>query len=194
MTDLGGTHREIGSRRIDAGEARTILMRRRYAAPVERVWHCCTDPERLGRWFMRPEGDLREGGRFTFEGTAGGEVRRCRPPRLLAVSWVYGDRPVDEVEVRLAADATGGTVLELEHASVTTEIEVDGRMIDVVLNDPGSGLWGLGAGWEMGLVALDSLLRDELPDRNAVRANERARATSLADQSSRAWAELLAVR
>jgi hypothetical protein len=113
---------------------------------------------------------------------------------LLTVGWAYGDRPIDEVEVRLSVDAPGGTVLELEHASVTTEIEVDGRMIDVILNDPGSGLWGLGAGWEMGLIALDGLLRDALPERVAVRAGERGRVRTLADQSSRAWERLLAER
>jgi len=213
MTDLDGTHREIGSRRIDAGEARTILMRRRYAAPVAEVWRWCTEADLLGRWFMRPEGDLRLGGRFTFEGNTGGEVRHCEPPRLLAVTWVYGDRPVDEVRLRLAELSPGGaqaepgfggaehpqrladaTLLELEHASVTTEIEVDGQMVDVLLNDPGSGLWGLGAGWEMGLVALDALVRRDAPDPAAARPTSRAQARSLAEQSSRAWAQLLAAR
>jgi uncharacterized protein YndB with AHSA1/START domain len=213
MTDLDGTHREIGSRQIDAGAARTILMRRRYAAPAAEVWRWCTEPELLGRWFMRPEGDLRQGGRFTFEGNAGGEIRHCEPPRLLAVTWAYGGRPVDEVRLRLAELSPGGaqaepgfggaehpprlagtTLLELEHASVTTEIEVDGRMVDVVLNDPGSGLWGLGAGWEMGLVALDALLRHDAPDQAVVRPASRGQARSLADQSSRAWEQLLAAR
>lgn len=189
MSDLGGTHRKIGVRRIAAGNARTIVMRRWYGAAIGEVWHCCTDPERLARWFMRPEGDLRIGGRFVFEGNAGGEVRRCEPPRLLAVTWVYGSRPADEVELRLAPEA-GGTVLELEHASVTTHIEVGGRMVDVLLNDPESGLWGLGAGWEMGLVAMDALLRDALPERATRRGATGT--TSLADQSSKAWADLLA--
>jgi len=89
------------------------------------------------------------------------------------------------------ADAT---LLELEHASVTTEIEVDGQMVDVLLNDPGSGLWGLGAGWEMGLVALDALVRRDAPDPAAARPTSRAQARSLAEQSSRAWAQLLAAR
>ena len=194
MTDLDGTHREIGSRQIDAGAARTILMRRRYAAPAAEVWRWCTEADLLGRWFMRPEGDLRLGGRFTFEGNTGGEVRHCEPPRLLAVTWVYGDRPVDEVRLRLAEQSPDATLLELEHASVTTEIEVDGRMVDVVLNDPGSGLWGLGAGWEMGLVALDALVRRDAPDPAAARPTSRAQARSLAEQSSRAWAQLLAAR
>jgi uncharacterized protein YndB with AHSA1/START domain len=191
VSDLGGTHRELGGRRIAAGNARTILMRRWYGAAIGAVWHCCTDPERLARWFMRPEGDLRIGGRFVFEGNAGGEVLRCEPPRLLAVSWVYGSRPADEVELRLTPDA-GGTVLELEHASVTTHIEVGGRMVDVLLNDPESGLWGLGAGWEMGLVAMDALLRDALPERATRRGATGV--TSLADQSGQAWADLLAAR
>jgi uncharacterized protein YndB with AHSA1/START domain len=194
MTDLDGTHREIGSRRIDAGEARTILMRRRYAAPVAEVWRWCTEADLLGRWFMRPEGDLRLGGRFTFEGNTGGEVRHCEPPKLLAVTWVYGDRPVDEVRLRLAEQSPDATLLELEHASVTTEIEVDGQLVDVLLNDPGSGLWGLGAGWEMGLVALDALVRRDAPDPAAVRPTSRAQARSQAEQSSRAWAQLLAAR
>jgi hypothetical protein len=67
-------------------------------------------------------------------------------------------------------------------------------MIDVILNDPGSGLWGLGAGWEMGLIAMEGLLREELPERSVVRAGERGRGRSLADQSSQAWARLLAER
>lgn len=189
MTHLGGTHREIGGRRIAAGDARTILMRRWYGAAIGEVWHSCTDPERVARWFMRPEGDLRVGGRFVLEGGAGGEVRRCEPPRLLAASLVYGSRPADEVELRLAPQA-GGTVLELEHASVTTHVEVGGRMVDVLLNDPDSGLWGLGAGWEMCLVALDALLRDSLPERATRRGATGA--ASLADQSGQAWAVLLA--
>ena len=189
MIDLDGTHREIGSRRIAAGDARTILMRRWYGAAIGEVWRCCTDPEPLARWFMRPTGDLRVGGRFVFEGNAAGEVRRCEPPRQLAVSWQHGGRPADELELRLAPQA-GGTVLDLEHASVTTHIEVGGRMVDVLLNDPDSGLWGLGAGWEMGLVALDALLHNTLPERATRRGATGV--TSLADQSSRAWAQLLA--
>ena len=45
-SSLTATHREVRSRRIAAGEARTALMRRRYDAPIEDVWDACTDPER----------------------------------------------------------------------------------------------------------------------------------------------------
>jgi hypothetical protein len=46
---LPGTHREIGSRRIAAGEAQTIVIRRRCGAPIEDVWDACTNPDRLSR-------------------------------------------------------------------------------------------------------------------------------------------------
>ena len=35
-------------------------------------------------------------------GYAGGEILRCEPPRLLRVTWVMGEGPASEVEVRLA--------------------------------------------------------------------------------------------
>ena len=76
MTDIASslteTHREIGRRRIAAGEARTALIRRRYDAPIEDVWDACTDPNRINRWFLPVSGDLRVGGTFSLEGNASG--------------------------------------------------------------------------------------------------------------------------
>jgi uncharacterized protein YndB with AHSA1/START domain len=161
MTDnfslLNETYREIGRRRIAAGEARTALIRRRYDAPIEDVWDACTNPERLNRWFMKVTGDLRLGGTFSLAGNASGEILRCEPPRLLAVTWMYGDRPLDEVELRLSPDVDGETMLELEHATVTKLVEWDGQLFDAIA--------GVGAGWETPLTyALTKYLRGELPD------------------------------
>jgi uncharacterized protein YndB with AHSA1/START domain len=59
------------------------------------VWDACTDPDRLNRGFLDVTGDLRLGGSYQLEGNAHGEILRCSPPRLLAVSWIYGtDRPM----------------------------------------------------------------------------------------------------
>lgn len=159
MTDiakaLAGTERAIGRRQIPAGEARSVVIRRRYDAPIEDVWQACTDPMRINRWFLPVSGDLRPGGTFQLEGNAGGEILRCEAPHLLTVSWVYGDRPVDEVEVRLSQDESGDTLLELEHATVS----------DTVLSDEESGLWGVGVGWELPLaIGLTAYLRGEIPD------------------------------
>ena len=141
------TDREIGRRRIAAGEARCAVLRRRCQAEIEDVWDACSDPERIGRWLLPVSGDLRAGGSYRLEGNAHGDILRCEPPRLLAVTWVYADRPADEVELRLAPHADGGTQLELEHASVC-ETAPDG-VSDAIF----------GVGWEPALYALDLHLR-----------------------------------
>jgi uncharacterized protein YndB with AHSA1/START domain len=175
--------REVRHRTIGAGEARVAVIRRRYAAPVEDVWNACTVPDRLDRWFLPVTGDLREHGTFALAGNASGEIRRCEPPRRLSLTWVYGDRPVDEVELTLTPDGEG-TVLELEHATVLGEIEFEGSLVDVIA--------GVGAGWELPLVnALPAYLRGELPDRPAVEWFEMDEAVLEADR--RAAAEWMAV-
>lgn len=72
------------------------------------------------------------------------------------MTWAYGDRPVDKVELRLSPDKDGDTVLELEHATVSKLVEWDGQMLDVIP--------GVGAGWEPALDYLRKFLRHELPD------------------------------
>src|SRR5258708_24042622 len=61
-------------------------------------------------------GDLRLGGHYQFEGNAGGTIRRCEPPRLLAVTWEMGGSP-SWLTISLAEDPAGGTRLELEHVA-----------------------------------------------------------------------------
>lgn len=191
---MTGTHREIGRRRIASGEeVRTVLIRRRYDAPIQDVWEACTDPERLSRWFLPVTGDLRVGGRFSLQGNAGGEILRCDPPRLLTVTWVYGELPADEVELRLSDGGQGATALELEHALAARTLEMDGRLVDRFLNDPQTGLWGVPTGWEVPLAhALPRYLRGELPDAPAV---EWYRPTpedlELGDRYGQAWAAVV---
>ena len=183
------THRELRG----ADDARTLLVRRRYDAAVEDVWDACTDPERLNRWFLPVTGELRPGGRFSVQGNANGEILHCDPPRVLRVTWEYGERPASQVELRLAdaADAdAAATVLELEHSAIARDIEVGGGRIDPILNDAASGLWGIGTGWELPLsIGLERYLRGELPDRPAVEWFEVTdEVLALADRAGRAWA------
>ena len=184
MIDVDETQREVGRTRIAAGDARTVVIRRRYAAPIEAVWEACTVPERLDRWFLAVTGDLRPGGRFQLAGNAGGEIQRCEPPRLLRVTWVYGDRPVDEVELRLEGAADGGTLLELEHATIGTLVEWEGRMLDVVP--------GIGEGWELPLIHyLPAYLRGELPDAPAAEWFELTPdVRAIAARAAERWEEL----
>src|SRR5688572_13669638 len=103
----GATHREIGRRQTADGDARYLLIRRHYDAPVAEVWDACSNPDRISRWLMPVSGDLRLGGTYQLEDNAGGKILRCEPPRLLAATWVFGEpQPGDSsvVEVRLSPD------------------------------------------------------------------------------------------
>jgi hypothetical protein len=58
LNDLKAVHRETGTRPVDDREARTVVLTRRYDAPIEDVWDAVTDPERIARWFLPVTGDL----------------------------------------------------------------------------------------------------------------------------------------
>ena len=91
VKQIEAVQREVGSGTLAAGEARAIRLRRTYDAPIEDVWDALTDPERIGRWFLPISGDYRIGGRYQFEGNAGGEIVACERPHRLRATWVYGE-------------------------------------------------------------------------------------------------------
>jgi uncharacterized protein YndB with AHSA1/START domain len=179
MIDIVGqindTHRKVGNRRIPAGEGRTVLLRRRYGAPIEDVWNACTDPDRINRWFLPVTGDLHLGGTYQLKGNAGGEILRCEPPHRLKVTSVFGESPASEVEVRLFTGGGGETLFELEHAAVV---------------DP--TFWGeygpgaVGVGWDLTLLCLSMHLAGESPEDLAA-WKETPEATEWIIQSSQAW-------
>lgn len=169
---------------------RSLLIRREYDARIADVWDAITNPERLSRWFLPVTGDLREGGTFQLRDNAGGEIRRCEGPRLLAVTWAYGDAPASDVEIRLSETA-GVTTLELYHAPVAETIDFGGRDIDPVLNDAETGVWGVGAGWEMGAIALASYLKGEFPADPAA-AEMSPELIEAANRISLAWTDVVA--
>jgi uncharacterized protein YndB with AHSA1/START domain len=185
---LNGTQREIDYRDTAAGRVRSLLIRREYDAEITDVWEAITDPERLRRWFVPVSGDLREGGTFQLKGNAGGDIRRCDAPKLLAVTWAYGDAPAADVELRLSA-AGGVTTLELHHAPIAETVDFGGRDIDPVLNDAETGVWGLGAGWELGFIGLDMYLKGSFPADAAEPSPELIEA---ADRISSLWSDVVA--
>ncbi|WP_328861279.1 SRPBCC family protein [Streptomyces sp. NBC_00306] len=173
---INDIHREVGSRTVPSGEARTVVLRRTYDAAVEDVWDACTDPERISRWFLPVSGDLRLGGRYQLEGNAGGEILRCEPPELLKVSWLFGENPgFSEVQVRLTPEADERTVFELEHVAV-----VPPEMWDRF--GPGA----VGVGWDLGLLGLGLYLEGNMiDDLSAWQATGEAR--EFMTRSSEAW-------
>lgn len=142
--EINRMHRRVGTRRVESGEARTVLLRRTYDAEVADVWDAVTSPERIARWFMPVSGELKVGGRYQLEGNAGGEILECVEPERLRVSWLYGPDPgFSEVEVRLTPENEERTVLELEHVAVVP---------DDFWDQFGPG--AVGVGWDLGLYGL----------------------------------------
>jgi uncharacterized protein YndB with AHSA1/START domain len=181
------TERAIGTKLIAAGDARTAVVRRVYPASPETLWQAITDRTHLRRWFIEPRGDLRLGGTFALEGNAHGRILRCDPPRMLRVTWVYGPRHADEVEVRLAKAEGIGTLIELEHAS-TADTAPDG-VTDALLGV------GVGVGWELAMAHLGRHLDGALPlppaDGSGSALQPSPEDRQLMAASARAWMELL---
>ena len=155
---IGAVFREVKSRDHEGRPARAVIAARTYDTDVADVWDALTDAERIPRWFLPITGDLRLGGRYQFAGNAGGEIQRCEPPRLLAVTWEFGGS-VSWVTIRLTDDPAGGTRLELEH------IVPVGEFWDRF--GPGA----VGVGWDLGIMGLGRHIESAATvDRNAAAA------------------------
>ncbi|MCY4059548.1 MAG: SRPBCC family protein [Gammaproteobacteria bacterium] len=138
---LEAVERRVCSPQHDGGPAHAVRLSRRFGAPAEELWDALTDQERLRRWFMPVGGELRLGGRYQFEGNAGGTITACQPPSLLAVTWEFaGD--VSWVEVLVSNDGAKGGRLTLTHTSRPSEH----------WDEYGPGATGVG--WELGLLGL----------------------------------------
>jgi len=139
---ISAVRREVGTRTLEAGEARVVTLTRTYDAPVDDVFDACTNVERIPRWFAPVTGDLRVGGRYQVQGNAGGLIERCDPPRSFAATWEMGEN-TSWIEVRFAGSPEGGTTVTLEHVA-----HVD----DEFWERYGPGATGVG--WELGLLGL----------------------------------------
>jgi uncharacterized protein YndB with AHSA1/START domain len=158
MTDtaswLKTIHREVEAEDTDAGRARTVLLRRSFAAPIEDVWDALTNPTRLKRWFYPITGDLRVGGKYQLEGNAGGEIRECAPPNTIVVTWEYDGGGSSDLEVRLSPEGDGATVVNLKHTAV---LPFDDEMW-------AAGLGQFAPGWDHGFSRLDDYLKGDLAE------------------------------
>jgi uncharacterized protein YndB with AHSA1/START domain len=174
LDELAAVSRRVEGERTPAGESRSVVLRRRYAAEIDDVWDAITDPERLKRWFVPVSGDLRLGGKYQIEGNAGGEILRCEPPRLLAVTWVYGDDAPSEVGVRLSPVADG-TDFELVHSAVVAPER---------WSEYGPGATGVG--WDLALLGLGLHLAGEVIEDPAAWEST-PEAKEFSRRSSAAW-------
>lgn len=106
-----------------------LRLRRRFNAPVERVWRAWTEPQALMRWFgpaetrevLLAETDLRVGGAYhigfaTEDGLAHyarGQYREVQPQRKLVFTWTWRDAPQETSLITLTfTPADHGTDLD----------------------------------------------------------------------------------
>lgn len=132
-----------------SGESHQVVLERAFDTDAADLWDACTSPERLSRWFEPVRGDLTLGGRYTLTGSGTeGDIRRCEPPRHLAITWEYqGD--VSHVDVDLIAAVNGRTVLRVTH-----HVPPDDHWETY-------GPAATGVGWEESLRALSLYLADD---------------------------------
>ena len=122
IQQINSVQRQVGTRAIEAGQARTVTISQTYNAALDDLWDACTNPERIPRWFLPISGELRLGGRYQFEGNAGGTIERCDLPHSFAATWEFGDG-VTWIEVRLTPDPRGGTRFTLEHTGMVDDAQ-----------------------------------------------------------------------
>jgi uncharacterized protein YndB with AHSA1/START domain len=170
LQQIAAIHREVSRRPEGTTEMVSLVVRRTYDAAPTDVWSALTDPARLERWLFPISGDLRAGGKFQFEGNAGGDILACEPPKLLRVT--YG-APTSVVVITLAKRGAERTELVLEH---TVPIDIAGS---------GAGSLFVGPGWDTGLVALDLHLRGLLADAPAFHKSREVQ--DLGARSTDAW-------
>lgn len=115
-----------------------------YDTSVEDLWQAITTPERLARWFLPVEGDLKLGGRYQLKGNAGGTITRCEPPQALDLTWEFAGA-TSWVNLRLERDGQQARLV-LEHIAPKDGIGKEH------LEKYGPGATGIG--WDLGLRGL----------------------------------------
>ncbi|GAA1621405.1 SRPBCC family protein [Actinoplanes couchii] len=112
---ISAVRRTIGTRVLEAGEARVMTISQAYDTDPDDLWDVVTNPARIPRWFLPVSGDLQLGGRYQFEGNAGGTITACDKPRSVSATWEFGDQ-ISWVEVRIIPEGSQ-TRFELEHVA-----------------------------------------------------------------------------
>lgn len=142
---LGSEFRRVENREYLGKPALVAVAIRTYPTTVDDLWEAITTPERLERWFMPIEGELKLGGRYQLKGNAGGTITRCERPAALDVTWeIMGG--TSWVNVRLAPKGKNA-ILTLEHIAPKDGIGEEH------LKKFGPG--AVGIGWDLGLYGLE---------------------------------------
>jgi uncharacterized protein YndB with AHSA1/START domain len=147
---FGAEFRQVENREHLGKPALVAIAVRSYDTTVEDLWEAITTPERLARWFLPVEGDLKLGGRYQLKGNASGTIARCEPPEALDLTWEFGGG-TSWVNVRLTPDGERAR-LTLEHIAHRDGIGEE----HFKQYGPGA----VGIGWDLGFYGLERHLAD----------------------------------
>jgi uncharacterized protein YndB with AHSA1/START domain len=139
---VGAVKRDVRATERDGKPAVTVVATRIYDTDLADAWDALTNRERIPRWFLPIEGELKLGGRYQLVGNAGGTITACEPPGRLALTWEMGPT-VSWVEIRLEPVGQGRTRLTLEHTAPRDE---------KLWKQWGPG--AVGIGWDLGMLGL----------------------------------------
>jgi uncharacterized protein YndB with AHSA1/START domain len=147
---FGAEFRRVENREHLGKPALVAVAVRSYETTIDDLWDAITTPERIARWFLPVEGDLKLGGRYQLKGNAGGAIIRCERPNALDVTWEFMGG-MSWVNVRLAPDGPKAR-LTLEHIAHTDAISEE--------HHRQFGPGAVGIGWDLGLYGLERHLVD----------------------------------
>lgn len=142
---IGATTRSVRNFEKDGKPAAAVVVTRVYDTSVEDLWEALTTKERIPRWFLPVEGELRLGGRYQLKGNAGGTVTACTPPSKsgsghFAATWEFGGG-VTWIDVTVTPES-GRARMTLEHTAILED------------HWDKFGPGAVGIGWDMGLMGL----------------------------------------
>ena len=153
---FGSEFRRVENRDYQGKPALVAVAIRTYDTTVDDLWEAITTPERLARWFMPVEGDLKLGGRYQLKGNASGTITRCERPAALDLTW-EAMGATSWVNVRL--EPVGAKArFTLEHIAHKDGIGEEH------LKQFGPG--AVGMGWDLGLFGLERHLLDPAAPRD----------------------------
>ena len=173
---LDAVERSVEYKERKGQKAASVILSLRVEASAQELWDAVSNAERIPRWFLPVSGELRAGGRFQFEGNAGGEILACEPVSRFAATWEFGG-DVSWVDVHIK-DLGGSARLTLTHTA----------LLSPHWDEYGAGATGVG--WEMGLMGLAvHLERPDAPLPEDDAFTETAEGKAFIAGCSAAWAE-----
>jgi uncharacterized protein YndB with AHSA1/START domain len=143
--DITAKARIIGTLHSVEGKG-VVRMESRYDTDIADLWSALTDPERLARWIVEVDGDLRLGGEIRVSFTSGwdGEARIdvCDAPHRLLVTMSPGRDDETVIVAELVADGDRTDLVIEERGLPLDQVALHGAGWQVHVEDLGTHLAG----------------------------------------------------